>query len=68
MPNAGALEPGALDANPTIDSAHPSGRGFGNRPRLCGNTRIWMVVLRSYLVVSGGLVLVRIVTLAAGAG
>jgi Mn2+/Fe2+ NRAMP family transporter len=31
-------------------------------------TRIWMIVLRGYLVAAGGLVLVRIVALATGAG
>jgi hypothetical protein len=31
-------------------------------------TRIWMVVLRGYLVVAGGLVLVRIVQLATAGG
>jgi class 3 adenylate cyclase len=36
--------------------------------RMTPLTRIWMVVLRGYLVVAGGLVLVRIVALATGAG
>jgi hypothetical protein len=31
-------------------------------------SRVWMIVLRAYLVVAGGLVLVRIVELALGAG
>jgi hypothetical protein len=35
---------------------------------MTGLTRIWMVVLRGYLVVAGGLVLVRIVALVTGAG
>ena len=34
--------------------------------RMTPLTRIWMVVLRSYLVIAGGLVLVRIVALATG--
>jgi hypothetical protein len=32
--------------------------------RMTPLTRIWMVVLRGYLVVAGGLVLVRIIELA----
>jgi NRAMP (natural resistance-associated macrophage protein)-like metal ion transporter len=36
--------------------------------RMTPLTRIWMVVLRGYLVAAGGLVLVRIVTLATGGG
>jgi Mn2+/Fe2+ NRAMP family transporter len=36
--------------------------------RMTPLTRIWMVLLRGYLVVAGGLVLVRIVTLATGGG
>jgi NRAMP (natural resistance-associated macrophage protein)-like metal ion transporter len=36
--------------------------------RMTPLTRIWMMALRSYLVVAGGLVLVRIVALATGAG
>src|SRR5262249_27462404 len=36
--------------------------------RLTPATRIWMIVLRGYLVVAGGLVLVRIVELALGSG
>ena len=31
-------------------------------------SRVWMIVLRAYLVVAGGLVLVRIGELALGAG
>jgi hypothetical protein len=31
-------------------------------------TRIWILMLRGYLAVAGGLVLVRIVTLAMGGG
>jgi Mn2+/Fe2+ NRAMP family transporter len=36
--------------------------------RMTSLTRMWMVVLRSYLVIAGGLVLVRIVALATRAG
>ncbi|MBV8650998.1 MAG: Nramp family divalent metal transporter [Alphaproteobacteria bacterium] len=36
--------------------------------RMSVGTRIWMIVLRGYLVVSGGLVMVRIVQLALGNG
>ena len=35
--------------------------------RITGLTRVWMVVLRGYLVVAGGLVLIRIVVLATAA-
>jgi hypothetical protein len=38
------------------------------RPQMTSLTRIWMIVLRAYLLVAGGLVLLRIVGLAAGAG
>lgn len=34
--------------------------------QLTGMNRIWMIVMRVYLVVAGGLVIVRIVQLAAG--
>jgi len=36
--------------------------------RFSASTRVWMGVLRAYLVVAGGLVLVRIVQLALGHG
>jgi hypothetical protein len=36
--------------------------------RLSFAARAWMLVLRAYLVLAGGLVLVRIVTLAIGQG
>lgn len=36
--------------------------------RLSARERIWLVVLRAYLLVAAGLVLVRIVTLLTGAG
>jgi NRAMP (natural resistance-associated macrophage protein)-like metal ion transporter len=46
---------------PSLDQLAPA--------RLTVSTRIWMLVLRSYLIVAGGLVLVRIVQLAlAGPG
>jgi hypothetical protein len=34
--------------------------------RLSRLARVWLIVLRTYLVVAGGLVLIRIVTLAVG--
>jgi hypothetical protein len=36
-------------------------------PRLTASSRAWLVILRLYLVLAGGLVLLRIVALAAGA-
>jgi Mn2+/Fe2+ NRAMP family transporter len=45
---------------PPLDRLAPMRLGLPNR--------LWMIVLRAYLVVAGGLVLVRIVELALGAG
>jgi len=71
-----AVSPVSLPTSITLPSVPPSELNcdFWRMPpleqlppvRLSTLERVWLIVLRAYLVVAGGLVLIRIVTLAVG--
>jgi hypothetical protein len=65
---------GAGKTKPHVEGVHPNSRNNWRMPpldilppaRLSFAAQTWMFVLRAYLVVAGGLVLVRIAALAVG--
>jgi hypothetical protein len=72
---AGATATAVLSRRPgRVERIDRTGRAIWRMPplpelppaRMTPLTRIWMIVLRGYLIVAGGLVLVRIVQLALG--